>query len=39
MRFPILAPSLTGVKYYRIEGDGLQWPVPDCEHPGTCVAP
>jgi formate dehydrogenase major subunit len=32
-----LAPSLVGVKYYRIEGDGLQWPVPDCEHPGTCV--
>jgi formate dehydrogenase major subunit len=32
-----LAPQLTGVKYYRIEGDGLQWPVPDCDHPGTCV--
>jgi formate dehydrogenase major subunit len=32
-----LAPSLVGVKYYRIEGDGLQWPVPDCEHPGTCT--
>jgi len=31
-----LAPSLVGVKYYRIEGDGLQWPVPDCDHPGTC---
>jgi len=32
-----LAPSLVGVKYYRIEGDGLQWPVPNCEHPGTCT--
>jgi formate dehydrogenase major subunit len=32
-----LAPSMVGVKYYRIEGDGLQWPVPNCEHPGTCT--
>jgi formate dehydrogenase major subunit len=32
-----LAPALVGVKYYRIEGDGLQWPVPDCDHPGTCT--
>jgi formate dehydrogenase major subunit len=32
-----LAPSLVGVKYYRIEGDGLQWPVPNCDHPGTCT--
>jgi formate dehydrogenase major subunit len=32
-----LAPSLVGIKYYRIEGDGLQWPVPDCDHPGTCT--
>src|SRR5271157_157077 len=32
-----LAPSLVGVKYYRLEGDGLQWPVPNCEHPGTCT--
>ena len=32
-----LAPSLVGVKYSRIEGDGLQWPVPNCEHPGTCT--
>ncbi len=30
-----LAPSLTGVKYARIENDGLQWPVPDENHPGT----
>ncbi len=32
-----LAPSLVGMKYSRIEGDGLQWPVPDCNHPGTCT--
>jgi formate dehydrogenase major subunit len=32
-----LAPSLVGVKYSRIEGDGLQWPVPNCDHPGTCT--
>ncbi len=30
-----LAPALAGVKYGRIEQDGLQWPVPDDEHPGT----
>jgi formate dehydrogenase major subunit len=31
-----LAPSLVGVKYSRIDGDGLQWPVPSLDHPGTC---
>jgi formate dehydrogenase major subunit len=30
-----LAPQLTGIKYRRIEGDGLQWPVPDENHCGT----
>ena len=30
-----LAPSMAGVKYARLEGDGLQWPVPNAEHPGT----
>jgi formate dehydrogenase major subunit len=30
-----LAPQLVGVKYARIEGDGLQWPVPDESHCGT----
>jgi len=30
-----LAPSLGGVKYYRIKEDGLQWPCPTEEHPGT----
>ncbi len=31
----VVAPNLGGVKYYRIEGDGLQWPCPTVEHPGT----
>ena len=30
-----LAPSLSGIKYSRLENDGLQWPCPDTEHPGT----
>ncbi len=31
----VLAPALVGIKYRRIEGDGLQWPCPNEEHPGT----
>jgi formate dehydrogenase major subunit len=31
----VLAPSMAGVKYNRIRGNGLQWPVPHEEHPGT----
>lgn len=31
-----LAPSLCGIKYYRLEGNGLQWPCPTLDHPGTC---
>ncbi len=31
----VLAPSLAGIKYRRIENDGLQWPCPNEEHPGT----
>jgi formate dehydrogenase major subunit len=31
-----LAPSLAGIKYNRIEDNGLQWPCPDESHPGTC---
>jgi formate dehydrogenase major subunit len=31
----VLAPQMAGVKYSRLEGDGLQWPVPDEEHRGT----
>jgi formate dehydrogenase major subunit len=30
-----LAPALGGIKYSRIEKDGLQWPCPTMEHPGT----
>jgi formate dehydrogenase major subunit len=30
-----LAPQMAGIIYKRIEGDGLQWPVPDLKHPGT----
>jgi len=29
------APNLAGIKYARIEGDGLQWPCPAEDHPGT----
>jgi predicted molibdopterin-dependent oxidoreductase YjgC len=30
-----LAPSWTGVTYDRLAGGGLQYPVPDGDHPGT----
>jgi formate dehydrogenase major subunit len=30
-----LAPQLAGIRYARLEGDGLQWPVADLTHPGT----
>jgi formate dehydrogenase major subunit len=33
----VLAPNLAGIKYDRIEGNGLQWPCPTLEHPGTPV--
>jgi len=33
----MLAPLFAGIKYARIEGDGLQWPVPDESHCGTPV--
>lgn len=32
----VLAPSLKGIKYARLENNGLQWPCPHEEHPGTC---
>jgi formate dehydrogenase major subunit len=32
----VLAPSLAGIKYKRIENNGLQWPCTDEDHPGTC---
>jgi formate dehydrogenase major subunit len=31
----MLAPQMAGIKFQRIQGDGLQWPVPDLDHPGT----
>ncbi len=30
-----LAPQFAGIKYSRIENDGLQWPAPSLDHPGT----
>jgi len=30
-----LAPIYGGISFERIEGQGLQWPCPDREHPGT----
>ena len=32
-----LSPQMKGIKYRRIQGDGLQWPVPDEEHCGTAT--
>ena len=31
----VLAPQMAGIKYSRLEGDGLQWPVPHTDHCGT----
>ncbi len=30
-----VTPSYAGITYERIEGEGLQWPCPNREHPGT----
>jgi formate dehydrogenase alpha subunit len=30
-----LTPSYGGIHYDRLQGDGLQWPCPNAEHPGT----
>ncbi len=30
-----VTPSYGGISYDRLEGDGLQWPCPDRNHPGT----
>ncbi len=30
-----LTPSYAGILYNRLQGDGLQWPCPNAEHPGT----
>ncbi len=32
-----VAPLFAGVRYERLEGDGLQWPVPALDHPGTAI--
>jgi len=33
--FSVVAPAFAGIKYSRIEKDGLQWPCPTLDHPGT----
>lgn len=30
-----LTPSYAGIRYERLQGEGLQWPCPNLEHPGT----
>jgi formate dehydrogenase alpha subunit len=30
-------PAFAGVSFARLEGDGLQWPVPAADHPGTPI--
>ena len=30
-----LTPSYAGITYERLEGQGIQWPCPSLEHPGT----
>jgi predicted molibdopterin-dependent oxidoreductase YjgC len=32
-----LTPSYAGISYPRLDGDGLQWPCPTPEHPGTPI--
>ena len=32
-----LTPSYAGINYARLDGDGLQWPCPDTQHPGTPI--
>lgn len=33
----VLCPNFAGVKYDRLEGDGIQWPCTGPEHPGTKI--
>jgi formate dehydrogenase major subunit len=35
--FTELSPNFRGIKYYRIENNGIQWPCPDESHPGTQI--
>lgn len=30
-----VTPSYAGIRYDRLQGDGLQWPCPSTDHPGT----
>ena len=30
-----VTPSYGGITYERLEGEGIQWPCPDVDHPGT----
>jgi formate dehydrogenase alpha subunit len=32
-----LTPSYAGINYDRIEGEGLHWPCPNTDHPGTPI--
>jgi len=32
-----VAPDFAGVSYARLDGEGLQWPVPSPDHPGTAI--
>jgi formate dehydrogenase major subunit len=32
-----VTPSYAGISYGRIEGEGLHWPCPNAEHPGTPI--
>ena len=32
----LVTPSYGGISYARLDGEALQWPCPDSEHPGTC---
>jgi pyruvate,water dikinase len=32
-----VAPVFAGLRYDRLDGDGLQWPVPALDHPGTPI--
>jgi formate dehydrogenase major subunit/formate dehydrogenase alpha subunit len=33
--FASLSPNFAGINYQRIEDQGIQWPCPDVDHPGT----
>jgi len=35
----VAAPQMVGIKYGRIQGDGLHWPCPTLDSPGYAVSP